>query len=62
MLHEYSMPTCEATTNIKYCAFQLWIVILIGIKIFAHGGSLNFLLQPLMFEEWKCTNVGGYLK
>lgn len=50
--------TCEATINIKHCAFQLWIVILIGIKIFAHGGSLNILLQPLMFEEWKCTNVG----
>jgi hypothetical protein len=50
--------TCEATTNIKHYAFQHWIVVLIGIKIFAHGGSLTILLQPLMLEEWKCTNVG----
>jgi hypothetical protein len=54
--------TCEATTNIKHYAFQRWIVVLIGIKIFAHGGSLTILLQPLMFEEWKCTNVGWFFE
>jgi len=54
--------TCEATTNIKHCAIQLWIVVLIGIKIFAHGGSLTILLQPLMFEEWKCTDVGWFFE
>jgi hypothetical protein len=37
--------TYEATTNIKHCAFQLWIVVLIGIKIFAHEGSLSILLN-----------------
>jgi hypothetical protein len=55
--------TCEAITNIKHCAFQLWIVVLIGIKIFAHGGSLTILLQPLMFlRSGNVRMLGGSLK